>query len=239
MIKRIIALLLLGISIALFFIGGQSASKSGPISDPLGIIDRDHFDNLIGLCDTLEQKFQLRVKVSIDSVIADETILSRASSLLQSFEELNLKNEWVFLYLLSNGESYYTASAGFIQKAEEMGVANLDLLVMKEFELSGIEKALEAFLVNVTFVASQAADFPLIVQEGQQVQQWYSTMTGQLLLALMAAMGLAIFLFDYLFSRGKEAVATFPTPLFQGDFIQYQSSLFGSGLTPKSKRSTK
>lgn len=239
MIKRVIALLLLTASITLFLIDGQSVVAGGPISDPLGVIDRDQFDNLISLCDTLEQKLQLRVNVSIDSVIADEPIVSRASALLPLVEQQNQKNEWVFLYLLSNGESFYTASEGFIKKAEEIGVANLDLLVMKEFELSGIEKALEAFLVNVTFVASQADDFPLILQDDSQVKQWYSTMIGQLILALMAAMGLAILLFDYLFSRGKEAVVTFPTPLFQGDFIQYESSLFGSGLTPKSKRSTK
>lgn len=235
MVKRSFALLLMLVSLVLFLHVSREPVSGRAIHDPTGVIDRDILGRLNTLCETLRERHHLTVAVEVDTVIADQSIDFRAERLVRTVTK-SVDGEWVILYLLNNGNCYFTGSEGFLQMAEDVGISNLDLIVMKEYELSGIDKALESFLSNVSYVA-HAKTGQSSEPESSLTESVYSTLLIQVVLALLFAVGLAILLFDLLISRSAKETKQIPTPLFGGDFIQYETTLFGVGLGSRKRSS--
>lgn len=223
------------VSLILFVYVSRHPSLHEAIADPSGLIDRGILGRLNALCEQLEQECNLTVAIHVDTVIADQSITSRAEKLVEK-TSTTVSGEWVALYLLENGECYYTGSKEFLINAEAVGVLNLDLIVMKEHELSGIDNALEVFLSNVTYVANVQGE---IFSDSKTVtsNNRYTTLLIQVALAFIFAIGLSVLLFDLLISRSSKEVSKIPTPLFGGDFIAFESTLFGAGLN-ENKRSS-
>lgn len=235
MIKRALAFVLMLVSLVLFVNVSRQPVATKAIHDPLGAIDRDILGRLNSLCTMLWDRHSLTVAIEVDTVIADEMITSRAEKFVQRTQE-STDGEWVALYLLTNGECFYSGSQTFLQHAEDVGVSNLDLIVMKEHELSGIDNAVESFLSNITYVVnSQSGHFP--EPDSLPSKGVYATLLIQVGLALLFAIGLALLLFDLLISRATKESKKIPTPLFGGDYIQYESTLFGVGLKPRKRSS--
>lgn len=238
--RRLIAFILVVISLFLFINVSGKGGLRPPLHDPLGAVDRDAFDRITSYCNQLRDSTNIQIVIHVDSAIADEDIVSRAEIIVQDMVAKYPEEELVVLFLQTNGECYYYTTSAFRTMAEEKNVSNLDLIVMKEYELGGIDKALESFIANIGYIAKGSSNRVTESNESRiSAYGPYKILVYQIIFALLFAIGLAILIFDFLQSKEKEETQSIPTPLFGGDFIFYNSSLFGSGLNPTKNRSLK
>lgn len=226
--RKVIALLFMVFALWYYMRTSSNEIMDKVILDPLGIVNRDALGELAKTCQAIVKESGVVVRITLDTVTAETPISQSAEPFFDDMKNRYADSEWIALYLLQNGESLCCMSEEMQKRAEEKNILNLDLLVMKQVELSDIEAGLKMFIVNLADLTG--VTFSQVSDESSKSKSFWDDILPLLISALIFAIGLALLIFDVLLSRKKVVESTIPNPLFGGDFILYDSTLFGSGL---------